>query len=309
MHPKSAKGLSDGLVLQPYDQSFSRCIYSVSREELSRVLLDRLESHHADNVELMFCTKLDSMAKDGTLTLIEVDEDAKPVKDGKTTKLNPRLTIGADGAYSAVRGAMLRQSRASYSRMFIPHSYKEFDIPPLGAGEKVGDPVKLDSAGASAASGAAAGGAGLEPRYRLPEPNSLHIWPRHEFMLIALPNPTGSFTCTLFAPNSTFKQLDEGGDEAVREFFEANFPDVTPAIGDVEQQYRDNPAGSLVTVRVKPWNIGSRALLIGDAAHAVVPFYGQGMNAAFEDALMLDETLTECGGDLDQAVKKFAKER
>lgn len=128
-------------------------------------------------------------------------------------------------------------------------------------------------------------------------------------MLIALPNPSGSFTCTLFAPNETFEALDKGGDKEVRAFFEKHFPDVTPAIGDVEQQYRDNPAGSLVTVRVNPWNVGSRALLIGDAAHAVVPFYGQGMNAAFEDALMLDETLTACAGDLDKAVREFAAKR
>jgi kynurenine 3-monooxygenase len=183
-----------------------------------------------------------------------------------------------------------------FSRSFIEHSYKEFHLSPA------------KDAAAAIAAGNDTGG------YQLQMPHGLHIWPRHEFMLIALPNPDRTFTCTLFAPDETFAELDAaiaaGKSEQVHRFFAENFPDALELIGKdcVVSQYIENPKGSLVTVRVKPWRLG-RLLLIGDAAHAVVPFFGQGMNAAFEDALEFNCSLDRCGGDLDAAAAEFALRR
>ncbi|KAA0153271.1 hypothetical protein FNF31_06515 [Cafeteria roenbergensis] len=248
------------------------------------------------NVRLHFNHKLETARPDGTVVFVESDDDGRDVKGGATTRLHAGLVLGADGAFSRVRAAMLRGSRVNFSRRFIDHSYKEFHIAP----------------GADAASAIAR--RDDEAGYRLEQPHGLHIWPRHEFMLIALPNPDRTFTCTLFAPNATFEELDSAvkadGPGAVVAFFRANFPDALALIGEenVASQYAENPAGSLVTVRVDPWNRG-RMLLIGDAAHAIVPFFGQGMNAAFEDALELNASLDLCNGDLDASIKDFVAKR
>ena len=166
------------------------------------------------------------------------------------------IIIGADGAGSVVRRALNKQGQVEFSEEFIDHGYKELTIP--------------------------AGPQG----YQL-EPGSLHIWPRESYMLIALPNPGGSFTCTLFLPfegKPSFADL--GGD--VRAFFRQIFPDASAIIPDLGAQWASNPVASLGTVRCKPWS-AQRVLLVGDAAHAVVPFYGQGMNAGFEDCRVLND--------------------
>jgi kynurenine 3-monooxygenase len=142
------------------------------------------------------------------------------------------------------------------------------------------------------------------------EKNALHIWPRKSFMMIALPNPDGSFTCTLFwefeGPRSfaTTKTDDD-----VRRFFEDEFPDAVPLMPNLLDDFKNNPTGSLVTIRCAPWFYKDKVALVGDAAHAVVPFYGQGMNAAFEDCVVLDECLAEFPQDRQRAFAEYFARR
>ena len=187
--------------------------------------------------------------------------------------------VGADGAFSAIRHDMQFTDRFDFSQQYIDHGYKEFQIP---AGEK--------------------------GQFVL-EPNALHIWPRESFMLIALPNPDGTFTCTLFFPfegKLSFKTLDSDG--KVKDFFNTYFPDALTLMPDVLQQFKTNPTSSLVTVRCYPW-ARDKTLLIGDAAHAIVPFYGQGMNAGFEDCSILNAMLDRNDDNWEATIKSFQKER
>lgn len=170
--------------------------------------------------------------------------------------------IGADGAHSAVRATLQKLERFNFQQDYQSHGYKELTIPPGPGGT-----------------------------FQM-EKNALHIWPRHSFMMIALPNSDGSFTCTLFwafdGPNSFAAIHNEA--ELTR-FFHAQFPDAVPLLQNLVTEYFDNPVGALVTMRCAPWHIDGRVVLLGDAAHAVVPFLGQGMNAAFEDCSVLAECL------------------
>lgn len=187
--------------------------------------------------------------------------------------------VGSDGAYSTVRLAMQLTDRFDYSQDYIEHGYKEFHIPPAAGGEFA------------------------------MEKNALHIWPRESFMLIALPNPDGSFTGTLFFPfegNPSFKQLSSSAD--FEKFFVETFPDAHKLIPDLAAQYELNPTSSLITVRCFPWH-NHLTVLIGDAAHAIVPFYGQGMNAGFEDCRVLNGLLDEHHDDLARALHAFELQR
>jgi kynurenine 3-monooxygenase len=176
---------------------------------------------------------------------------------------NHDVIIGADGAFSAVRNTMQFTDRFEYSQTYIEHGYKELRIP-----------------------------AGDNHTFLL-EPNALHIWPRESYMLIALPNPDMSFTCTLFLPFEgpvSFQELKT--EEAIQTFFEHNFPDVKKLMPTLQEDFRDNATASLVTVRCFPW-VRNRTLLVGDASHGIVPFFGQGMNAGFEDCRVLNQLLNE----------------
>jgi kynurenine 3-monooxygenase len=187
--------------------------------------------------------------------------------------------VGADGAFSAVRHAMQFTDRFDFSQDFIDHGYKELQIP------------------------AGKGGA-----FKM-EKNALHIWPRESFMLIALPNPGGSFTCTLFFPfdgEPSFNSLQS--DEAVHGFFEKNFPDATSLMPELISDFKTNATSSLVTMKCYPW-VRSNTLLIGDAAHAVVTFYGQGMNSGFEDCKILNQLLNEHRDDWRAAIMDFQQQR
>jgi kynurenine 3-monooxygenase len=200
----------------------------------------------------------------------EVDLDsatAQLLNNSTSQQLNASgdAVIGVDGAFSAVRQSMqLKIDNFQYDESYLAHGYKELTIPP-----------------------------GPNGAWRM-EKNALHIWPRKSFMMIALPNPDGSFTCTLFwefeGPRSfaTTKTDDE-----VRRFFDEEFPDAVPLMPNLLDDFKNNPTGSLVTIRCAPWFYQDKVCLVGDAAHAVVPFYGQGMNAAFEDCVVLDECLAE----------------
>jgi kynurenine 3-monooxygenase len=189
------------------------------------------------------------------------------------------LIVGADGAFSAVRSAMQVTDRYNYSQQYIDHSYKELHIP-----------------------------ASQEGKHQL-EKNALHIWPRESFMMIALPNPDGSFTCTLFFPlegDVSFRSLNT--EEKVKVFFETTFPDAVPLMPTLLQDYFTNPTSSLVTVKCFPW-VKDKTVLIGDAAHAVVPFYGQGMNAGFEDCRIFNALLNEHDDNLEHVLSTFQKYR
>lgn len=261
------------VAFQPYGTK-GQAINSVSRSLLNCTLLNELARVCAETgrLTILFNTKLTRISEDGEITLVPAV--------GSSYTLPSRLIIGCDGAFSSVRSCLMRLCRLNFSQAFIGHGYKELEIPPAEGGG-----------------------------FRLANHNCLHIWPCHEFMLIGLPNPDGSFTCTMFAPFELFDQLDAGGDAAVTAFFNTKFPDVVPLLPDVEGQYRRNPTGALATVRMKPWNFKDRVVLMGDAAHAMVPFLGQGMNSGFEDTLVFSEILTAHGGDLSKAVLEFARTR
>jgi kynurenine 3-monooxygenase len=212
-----------------------------------------------ENVTLNFnhrCTSVD--LKSGTSFFI--NDETQTVSSHTSD-----LIFGSDGAFSAARlSAMLSNDRFEYKQSYIEHGYKELNIPAGPNGEF------------------------------LIEKNALHIWPRKNFMMIALPNLDGSFTCTLFFPfegEESFAKLKTKED--VQSFFERQFPDALPLMPTVLDDYFTHPAASLVTVKCFPWTFDDKLALIGDAAHAIVPFYGQGMNCGFEDCVVLDELITK----------------
>lgn len=242
--------LTGGVAFQPYGTDASEVLHSVSRADLNRLLVEA--AARQPGIELVF----DHRCVHADLDTGDLEFQHGPT--GISRRVRAEVVIGADGAFSVVRQAMQRRDRFDYSQEFLGHGYKELSIAP-----------------------------GPEGAFRL-QAHALHIWPRGGFMLIALPNGDGSFTCTLFAalegPDG-FSELHTEGD--VIRFFERHFPDVVPLMPDLAEQFRRNPVGSLVTIRCQPWHVGGRAVLVGDACHAVVPFLGQGMNAAFEDCAVL----------------------
>ena len=187
--------------------------------------------------------------------------------------------LGADGAFSGLREVMRKTDRFNFSQYYLAHGYKELTIPATSSGD-----FALD-------------------------PQGLHIWPREQYMLIALPNLDRSFTCTLFLPFEgavSFDNLRKTQD--VLDFFESSFSDALPLMPSLLYDFFDNPTASLVSIRCNPWLVG-KAGLIGDASHAIVPFYGQGMNAGFEDCRLLDQLLSEHPGRFEQAFSKFQESR
>jgi kynurenine 3-monooxygenase len=255
------------LDLQPYGQRAHEVIYSVSRPGLNALLLDAAE---AAGVKIRFgmrCTEIDF---DGDLLWFQDESSGQR----ESAPLTP--CIGADGAGSVMRKALTALPGAAASEEMLSHGYKELSILANGLG-----------------------------RHRM-ESNALHIWPRGGYMLIALPNHDGTFTVTLFLPNEgepSFASLDTPA--AVQEFFADEFPDTPAMIHNLEGAFFANPTGALGTVRCQPWHLGGRALLLGDAAHAIVPFHGQGMNCAFEDCLELDRCIDECDGDWEESFALF----
>lgn len=245
------------LTYQPYGRDRSECNYSVSRGELNRFLIERAEQH---GVRVYFSRRL--LAADFDRRTLEFDDGA----GGARVEIVADRVLGADGAGSAVRAEMARLV-GGFEESVEPlgWGYKELTIPPADGGA-----------------------------FRIDE-HALHIWPRGNRMLMALPNRGGSFTVTLYLPDEEFAGLTDA--TAVRRLFERQFPDSLPLIHDLEGDFFDNPTGGLATVRCRPWHDGDRVALIGDAAHAIVPFFGQGMNCGFEDCRVLDELLDEHGNE------------
>ncbi|EGC33986.1 hypothetical protein DICPUDRAFT_48629 [Dictyostelium purpureum] len=238
----------------PYSSDSNKHLYSVSRQLLNEKLREHAEK--LPNVKFHFSDVCKSVDFNNV--------SFETVSDGKTEKHFGKTIIGCDGAFSAVRNSMTRLDRQDYSQSYLKHGYKELSIPPGENGTFLIDK------------------------------NSLHIWPRGSFMMIALPNIDGSFTCTLFFPfdgELSFKSLDTK--EKVEDFFKKYFLDAYNLMPTIIEDYFTNPTSSLVTVKTDPFNVDGRAVLVGDAAHAIVPFYGQGMNAAFEDCLELINCLED----------------
>src|SRR5690606_29029689 len=253
-------------VFQPYSKNPEDAIQSVSRGGLNLTLIEAADADA--NVELRFGLRC---------TDVDLEAPAAEVEDatGARHRIEADIIFGADGAFSAVRAAMQITDRFDYSQSYLAHGYKELHIPPAA-----------DIPGGGH-------GAGGRDGFAV-EPNALHIWPRGGSMMIALPNADRSFTCTLFWPFEgahAFSAIDPSDPEAVRAFFARHYPDAPPLMPTLVEDYQRNPTSSLVTIRCAPWNHRDQALLLGDAAHAIVPFFGQGMNAAFEDVRILAEML------------------
>ncbi len=280
MHGRFIHNLDGATAFQPYGKQ-GQFINSVSRAELNKKLMDMAE---ANGVTILFnerCEKIDW--QNNRLEFESLASARRPVS-------NADLVFGADGAYSAARlQHMLQHEQFEYQQSYIDFGYKELHIPP---GENGG--------------------------FRL-EKNALHIWPRGNYMLIALPNLDGSFTCTLFFPfearpddpvgrgDASFASLDSAA--KVKSFFQKTFPDTVSLMPTLGEDFFNNPVSSLVTVKCYPWIRGDEFALIGDAAHAIVPFFGQGMNCGFEDCYVLDGLIEKHGDDWAGILSAYQQQR
>jgi len=261
--------------MSKYSGRANECINSISRPGLNALLLDKLENF--DNVSLKFdlgCVAVDLENAVGHFMPYGTEENVSIKAD---------IVIGTDGAGSAVRKSMFEHKKFlfSFSQQWLTHGYKELEIPP----SKTGD-FQMGS-------------------------NGLHIWPRGEDMLIALPNLDGSFTVTLFIPydhsDYSFENLDTPA--KVKAYFEKEFPDALKLMPQLEEEYFQNPTGTLGTIKCAPWSCYKKVLLMGDAAHAIVPFYGQGMNASFEDVVVFDAILEKHEGDWGTVFYEYEQQR
>ncbi|XP_047376582.1 kynurenine 3-monooxygenase [Sciurus carolinensis] len=247
----------------------SQYILSISRENLNKDLLNAVEKH--PNVKVHFGHRLEKCnLEEGMITVLGSDKVPKDITYD--------LIVGCDGAYSTVRNHLMKKPCFDYSQQYIPHGYMELTIP-----SKNGD-------------------------YAM-EPNYLHIWPRNTFMMIALPNMNKSFTCTLFMPFEEFEKLLTSND--VLGFFQKYFPDSIPLIGEkaLVQDFFLLPAQPMISIKCSSFHFKSHCVLMGDAAHAIVPFFGQGMNAGFEDCLVFDELMGKFNDDISTCLPEFSRFR
>lgn len=257
--------------LQRYGRDDSEVIWSVHRKDLNIILLQLAEEAGA---QIHFHRRLHTVDFDAGYARFIDDRDDHPHDIHFSTPL-----IGADGAGSALRAAMNRKCPLGEHTEFLDHSYKELEIPPRPEG-------------------------GF-----LIEPNALHIWPRGRYMCIALPNDEGTFTVTLFLPNEGdpgFSTVRNG--EEAEALFARDFPDTLPLIPRLRQDWEQHPPGLLGTLYLDRWHLGGKAVLLGDAAHAMVPFHGQGMNCAFEDCVVLADKLLHASS-AKEAFAAFEAER
>jgi kynurenine 3-monooxygenase len=271
MRGRMIHGLDGGTMLQRYGRDDSEVIWSVHRADLNLTLLEAAERAGAT---IRFHRRLHTVDFDAGYARLIDDRDDQP------HDIRFQTLVGSDGAGSALRAEMVRKAGFGERTEFLDHSYKELTIPP-----------------------AADGGF-------LMEPNALHIWPRGRYMCIALPNDEGTFTVTLFLPNHptpgnadpSFASVRSGAE--VRALFQRDFPDALALIPDLEQDWEHHPPGLLGTLYLDRWHLGARAVVLGDAAHAMVPFHGQGMNCAFEDCVALADAM-DAHPDLEQAFAAF----
>jgi len=267
MYKRVMHALDGTLTNQAYGKD-GEAIYSVSRGGLNALLMDLAERE--EKVNIHFNKKcIDVNLKEASSTF--VDTFTKEI-----TKVKADHVVGADGIFSAVRTQMQRQDRFNYEQRYIEHGYKELVIP-----------------------------ANEDGTHQL-EMNALHIWPRGTYMLIALPNLDGSFTCTLFFPfkgKYSFESLTD--DTSILSFFKEVFPDVVSLMPTLLQDFKGNPTSSLGIIRCFPWTVEDKVMLIGDASHATVPFYGQGMNSGFEDCSVFNDLMEQYGDDWEACFKAY----
>lgn len=256
------------LTYQPYGTD-EQAIYSVSRGGLNCVLMDLAEKHGA---KIIYNEKCTNVELEKSIAHFENTET------GVKTEIKSDRIFATDGAFSAGRAQMQSSTdRFNYQQFYLAHGYKELCILPTAKGDFA------------------------------MEKNALHIWPRGQFMLIALPNMDNTFTCTLFFPfegEKSFASINTK--EKMLEFFRNTFPDVIPLMPTLEEDYMNNPTSSLVTVKCSPWNYKDKLALVGDAAHAVVPFYGQGMNCGFEDCVVMNELMEKHGEDWNKIFEEYS---
>jgi len=256
---------------QPYGRNESDVINSISRADLNIALMDAAEAH---GVKIHFhsrCVGID--LRTGALQLHNEESDEKE-------SVGPGVVIGCDGSASAIRSAMLNRSRFNLSQQYLDFGYKELTIT-----------------------------AGPEHKHLL-ESHALHIWPRGNYMLIALPNIDGTFACILFLPfegEDSFEKLSTASQ--VQAFFASRFPDAVPFMPDLAENFFGNPVGAMITIKCSPWQFEGKTLLLGDAAHAIVPFFGQGINCGFEDCTVLTGLLDQFGPDWKKVFREFERAR
>jgi kynurenine 3-monooxygenase len=266
----------DGITtrLLPYSGRPDECIQSISRQGLNALLLDAATDH--ERIKILFGHPVT------TADILKARVAGSSKDQGDNFELTAEVLFGTDGAGSDTRQGFMdigSDIRFSYSQEFLDHGYKELEIPARADGS-----------------------------WQI-EKNALHIWPRRNFMLIALPNLDGSFTVTLFLPfdgSPGFNQLNNAA--SIQDFFNSQFPDAIKLMPNLVEDFLAHPTGSLGTIRCTPWYT-SRTLLIGDAAHAIVPFYGQGMNCAMEDVRILDECLDQHEENWEASFKAYQQIR
>jgi kynurenine 3-monooxygenase len=259
------------LTFQPYGKDEAEVINSISRGELNIALMNAAEEQGATIHFSRRCTGYDF--RTGAIRLRNADT-------GDDTITQAEVVIGCDGSASAIRNEMLKLNRFNFSQHHLDYGYKELTIP-----------------------------AGLHGQHML-ETHALHIWPRGNHMLIALPNIDGTFACILFLP---FEGADSFANLTTRaqavKFFESRFPDAIGLMPQLAENYFANPAGSMVTIKCSPWHVEGKTLLLGDAAHAIVPFFGQGINCGFEDCTSLVALLDRHDADWARVFPEFERER
>lgn len=271
MKGRMMHSIAGDLTFQPYGKNDREVINSISRAELNMALLHAAEEQGARIHFNQRCTGSD--LKTGAVRFINHDK-------GEETSLATSVLIGCDGSASAIRAEMLKLPRFNFSQQHLNYGYKELTIP-----------------------------AGSDGKHQL-ETHALHIWPRGNHMLIALPNIDGTFACILFLPfdgKEGFAELKTTAD--VARFFESRFPDTLPLMPELAGNYFANPTGAMVTIKCSPWHVEGKALLLGDAAHAIVPFFGQGINCGFEDCTSLVALLDRYGADWARVFTAFEQER
>lgn len=271
MYARSIHGTDGETRNSPYSGREGEKINSISRPGLNSVLLNAAESY--ENVSIRFNSRCT------TLNIEDAVADFVSTQDGKKFKISADVILGSDGAGSTVRKSLMARTPQllfNYSQKFLRSGYKELEIPPSKDGG-----------------------------YKI-EKNVLHIWPRGKFMMIALPNLDGSFTVTMFHPyegEGGFNTLDS--EEKLLCFFKKYYPDTLAHFPDLAAEYFDNPVGILGTTKCYPWQAYGKTMILGDAAHPIVPFYGQGMNASLEDVRLFDETLKKNTGNWAKTFTEF----
>jgi kynurenine 3-monooxygenase len=271
MRGRMMHSIAGELTFQRYGKNETEVINSISRAGLNIALMNAAEEQGAIIHFHQRCTGYD--LRSGELRIRKEETSEEKILSTKTV-------IGCDGSASALRGEMLKLSRFNFSQSYLDYGYKELTIPAASNGK------------------------------HLLEANALHIWPRGNYMLIALPNIDGTFACILFLPfegADSFASL--ASDSDVVNFFEERFPDASRLMPQLTEIYAANPTGAMVTIKCSPWHVDGKALLLGDAAHAIVPFFGQGINCGFEDCTHLVELLDRYGADWARVFSEFEQER